>query len=488
MFPEFVEGTFIWHWAHSWAGLHGMILALLSGFLAVFFTKQTTVNTLVKALLSAGVIATLPLGFSKLGINIPMYDGVIGLTDQMVAYLSFLGSALAVGIGVPYLFYETLREPLVNMATHLGNTLQTPRQGASKQPMEFDGAASENGTLTFQAGTKSGETVNIGEGTFTIGRSANNDLVVDDPTVSRFHARITVDNGRYNIEDLNSASGTRVNGQKVTSGSVQPGSAIKLGNTEVVLNGRSRHQDRFPSEGVAEIDDMGETKMVGGSSSVHAWLAVTEGPGEGRTFNLNNTTNTIGRDAGNDFSIDDPYMSRHQAMLRMEEGRIRLFDLGSNSGTKVNGKEISGRKIESENLVKVGETELSLIMVNDPRQFAQATFSGNTMIDRMGEHAGVLVVKSGLDAGKTFALSQGDNLIGRDPGCPVRLSEDSVSRKHAMIRCDNGIFNIYDVGSRCGTYLNGQPIGGKDLSDGDVVAMGRSKFTIMAPRYQPVGA
>ena len=38
MFPEFAEGTFIWHWAHSWAGLHGMILGLLSGFLAVFLT------------------------------------------------------------------------------------------------------------------------------------------------------------------------------------------------------------------------------------------------------------------------------------------------------------------------------------------------------------------------------------------------------------------------------------------------------------------
>jgi pSer/pThr/pTyr-binding forkhead associated (FHA) protein len=418
MFPEFVEGTFIWHWAHSWAGLHGMILGLLSGFLAVFLTKQTTINTLVKALITAGVVATLPLGLSKLGINILVYDGVIGLSDQMTAYLSLLGSALAVGIAVPYLFYETLREPLATMATHLGNTFQTSRREDDSQTVEFSGAAWNKNTLTFQAGSNAGETMNIGEGTFTVGRSADNDLVVDDPTVSRYHARITVDNGSYNIEDLNSASGTKVNGHKVTTGSVQPGSTIRLGNTEVVLNGRSRHQDRFPSEGASAISDMGETKMVGSDSSSNAWLAVTEGPGEGRTFNLNNATTTIGRDATNDFPIDDPYMSRHQAVFRLEGGRIRLFDLASNSGTKVNGNDIGGRGIESGNSVKVGETVLSLIMVNDPRQFAQATMSGNTMIDHTGEQAGVLVVKSGVDAGKTFALSQGDNLIGRTQGVP----------------------------------------------------------------------
>ena len=127
-------------------------------------------------------------------------------------------------------------------------------------------------------------------------------------------------------------------------------------------------------------------------------------------------------------------------------------------------------------------------MVNDPRQFAQATVSGNTMIDHTGDQAGILVVKSGVDAGKTFPLSQGDNLIGRDSRCPVRLNEDSVSRKHATIHCDNGVFTIYDVGSRCGTYLNGQHIGGRDLSDGDVLAMGRSKLSIMVPQYKPVGA
>jgi hypothetical protein len=49
----------------------------------------------------------------------------------------------------------------------------------------------------------------------TIGRSEDNDIVVDDRWVSRHHARIRVDGPQYIVEDLGSKNGTLVNGKRI---------------------------------------------------------------------------------------------------------------------------------------------------------------------------------------------------------------------------------------------------------------------------------
>jgi pSer/pThr/pTyr-binding forkhead associated (FHA) protein len=49
----------------------------------------------------------------------------------------------------------------------------------------------------------------------SIGRSADNDVVLDDPKVSRFHAEIFKREGQYFISDLNTANGTKVGGKTI---------------------------------------------------------------------------------------------------------------------------------------------------------------------------------------------------------------------------------------------------------------------------------
>ena len=67
-----------------------------------------------------------------------------------------------------------------------------------------------------------------------VGRSTDNDVVIDDPSVSRQHAQITSQNGLYYLEDLGSANGTYVNGiQSSGRQTITPGSTIKVGETEM---------------------------------------------------------------------------------------------------------------------------------------------------------------------------------------------------------------------------------------------------------------
>ncbi len=85
----------------------------------------------------------------------------------------------------------------------------------------------------------------------TIGSSPDNDVVLEDPAVSRTHAEIRVDAGGYRLVDAGSKNGTRVGDMRVGDAYLATGALIGIGTTEirfettdedveVVLSGRSR--------------------------------------------------------------------------------------------------------------------------------------------------------------------------------------------------------------------------------------------------------
>jgi len=68
-----------------------------------------------------------------------------------------------------------------------------------------------------------------------LGRSLDNDVILDDPRVSRRHAQISHKHGHFCLYDLESANGTLVNGQAVRDCVLQDGDVISLGGVEFVF-------------------------------------------------------------------------------------------------------------------------------------------------------------------------------------------------------------------------------------------------------------
>lgn len=68
----------------------------------------------------------------------------------------------------------------------------------------------------------------------TIGRMLDNHLVLPDPHVSRRQAEIRLQGGRYMLRDLNSAGGTRVNGQLAMEHLLQPGDVITISGISLI--------------------------------------------------------------------------------------------------------------------------------------------------------------------------------------------------------------------------------------------------------------
>jgi len=71
----------------------------------------------------------------------------------------------------------------------------------------------------------------------TIGRTNGNDLIISGRTVSRRHARLWFDNGRWYLEDLQSANGTLINGVRISQPqALNDGDIINFGDEIVVFN------------------------------------------------------------------------------------------------------------------------------------------------------------------------------------------------------------------------------------------------------------
>jgi hypothetical protein len=68
-----------------------------------------------------------------------------------------------------------------------------------------------------------------------IGRREDNHLVIRDPRVSRLHAQIRAIRGKFSIFDLDSSTGTFVNGQSIKQHQLEPGDVILVGGTPLVF-------------------------------------------------------------------------------------------------------------------------------------------------------------------------------------------------------------------------------------------------------------
>jgi hypothetical protein len=76
------------------------------------------------------------------------------------------------------------------------------------------------------------------------------------------------------------------------------------------------------------------------------------------------------------------------------------------------------------------------------------------------------------DDGRRFPLADQPVVIGRATDAGVRVSDTSVSRRHAEIRPASGGWTIVDLGSTNGTRVNGAPVTERKLEDGDTITVG----------------
>ncbi|CNW48664.1 Conserved protein of uncharacterised function with Fha domain [Mycobacterium tuberculosis] len=91
----------------------------------------------------------------------------------------------------------------------------------------------------------------------------------------------------------------------------------------------------------------------------------------------------------------------------------------------------------------------------------------------------LLVVKRGPNAGSRVLLDQAITSAGRHPDSDIFLDDVTVSRRHAEFRLENNEFNVVDVGSLNGTYVNREPVDSAVLANGDEVQIGKFRLVFL---------
>ncbi len=95
---------------------------------------------------------------------------------------------------------------------------------------------------------------------------------------------------------------------------------------------------------------------------------------------------------------------------------------------------------------------------------------------------GMLVVTRGPNSGSKFALDQPLVTAGRHPDSVIFLDDITVSRRHAEVRQTADGYELADVGSLNGTYLNRERVESSALQDGDELQIGTFKLLFLAGR------
>ena len=176
---------------------------------------------------------------------------------------------------------------------------------------------------------------------------------------------------------------------------------------------------------------------------------------------------------------DESSVSGRHARLFWKGSRLYLEDVGSRNGVFHAGEQITKPcRVRGGEIYALGNCQV----VADKVETA-----GSGGVGRSHK----LEFMNGDKAGKTVDIrpkaGKEDFSIGLDPSSDVCLPDMLVSRRHAVLKLrENGECWIEDLGSRNGTYVNGEKLSGKErlLKDGDKIAVAYFDFRFLDSRFR----
>jgi hypothetical protein len=111
-----------------------------------------------------------------------------------------------------------------------------PSAGVPPPPAAVAAPEADYPSLVFVSGPHAGQAIALVPTTLTIGREHDNNIEIKDPDVARYHARILREKDQFLVEDLNSSTGTWVNGERGQRIVLSHGDVIRVGQTELALD------------------------------------------------------------------------------------------------------------------------------------------------------------------------------------------------------------------------------------------------------------
>ncbi|MEH0420667.1 ABC transporter ATP-binding protein/permease [Streptomyces sp. B21-083] len=185
----------------------------------------------------------------------------------------------------------------------------------------------------------------------------------------------------------------------------------------------------------------------------------------------------VGRDPLSEIVIDDARVSWHHAVLRPEDGHWTVEDENSTNGTYADGMRVQERDVGPGSVLYFGSLADGprAVLVSPPPPVPERS-SAVLMPSLTGTFRQPTTVRP---------LPARTVRIGRADDNDLIVDDLLVSRRHAELRAHpDGTYEIVDLGSHNGTFLNGGPVARAILTPGDIVGVGHSAFCLVGDQLQ----
>jgi pSer/pThr/pTyr-binding forkhead associated (FHA) protein len=218
-----------------------------------------------------------------------------------------------------------------------------------------------------------------------IGRMRSSHLLLVDKSVSRTHAVIEVTaDGEVLLIDLDSSSGTAVNGARVKKAVLKSGDQLSFGDIRVMIRyghapagaaasapakvaparrGRGPAVPPPPVPAGAEFASSSTQVLSEGEwEALESPRLVVRGRSAGQEeYVLTKPETTMGRLSTNDIQLDDGAVSGKHALLVAEAGLYLIIDQHSTNGTYLNGERCTRETLRDGDVIQIGRYELVFV-------------------------------------------------------------------------------------------------------------------------------
>lgn len=345
--------------------------------------------------------------------------------------------------------------------------------------------------------------------------------------VSRKHAELRWDDGKWWLVDLNSSYGTVVDGRRIEAPEcIRAGNVLQFGENGPALKvvwfealadslGPAVEPPKPAIQSAQTPEEMAPFAIPQAAvppkppafGTDPASIEFVEEPGR-PPFRLSTQGVSFGRDPACDIAFDPSkiMVSRKHAMIRFDADRFALEDNGSFNGSYVNDQRIAGptplyhddilrfgiggpalRFVSPTNVAPAGldlagQRSISVGNLADAFELPDPARS-KTMVFKLDNSASQLPGNEAVQPQLLMSLTFGDKKelsIGRDSANDITLDGLQISGRHArLLNTAGGIF-IDDLGSTNGVYVNGERVSRQQIAPADRVQIGLFEIRIDA--------
>jgi pSer/pThr/pTyr-binding forkhead associated (FHA) protein len=349
----------------------------------------------------------------------------------------------------------------------------------------------------------------IGDEETQIGKGPRNDLVLADPSVSTAHAVLRRESDAYTIADLGSRNGTFVNGERVTSPRrLTHGDVIGMGLSKLTfrladysetgsidldgLAAASKPTGRagppplneeslaeaIVSSGLVSRSDLDRARTTGKGPRLYRALVEDRLASEESLRDLMSRAFEIPVIDLDAETFDDSLIAEFPPRLAVEHDIIGVSRDGDSLILAV------ADPTDSDAIQELTNQFQQLVRTHWPISVTLRLSTASQIRQHVNRQYGPRLIGV-LPAGEKieYPIDKHDVEIGKAAHNQIVLTDPTVSNTHAVVIARDGGYSIVDLGSRNGTFVNGERLGSKarTLRHGEKIQLGKTVLTFRNP-------